>query len=222
MAAAPLARAASLGLTQPVQTPSWPHRPQVPIPELMGSPFISSLKKQVARGPVTAEVRMAGSQMRGFFTMLGICSMEVPMPWLTSPPQRFSRKERTANPTMLAQQPATAAPPASPVSPSTEQMAAEEMGSVRAMPTSTDTRTPMKKGCSSVVRIISWPKALAAPPMGGAMIQAAPTPTRMVTMGVTRMSTFVSLLTALPTSAAMIATNSTASGPPAPPRALQA
>ena len=81
------------------------------MPALMGSPFISSLKKQVARGPVTAEVRMAGSQIRGFFTMLGICSMEVPMPWLTSPPQRFSRKERTANPTMLAQHPATAAAP---------------------------------------------------------------------------------------------------------------
>ena len=114
MAAAPLARAASLGLTQPVQTPSWPHRPQVPMPELMGSPFISSLKKQVARGPVTAEVRMAGSQMRGFFTMLGICSMEVPMPWLTSPPQRFSRKLITAKPTICAQQPAVAAPPARP------------------------------------------------------------------------------------------------------------
>ena len=96
------------------------------------------------------------------------------------------------------------------------------MGSVRAMPTSTDTSIPIQKGCSSVVRMISWPKALAAPPMGGAMTQAAPTPTRMVTMGVTRMSTLVSLLTALPTSAAMMATNSTARGPPAPPRALQA
>ena len=58
--------------------------------------------------------------------------------------------------------------------------------------------------------------------MGGAMIQEAPSPARMVTMGVTRMSTRVSLDTALPTSAAMMATNSTASGPPAPPRALQA
>ena len=80
MAAAPLARATSLGLTHPVQMPSWPHRPQVPMPELMGSPFISNLKKQVASGPVTAEVKIAGSQMRGFFTMLGICSMDVPRP----------------------------------------------------------------------------------------------------------------------------------------------
>lgn len=54
------------------------------------------------------------------------------------------------------------------------------------------------------------------------MSQAAPMPTRMVTMGVTRMSTLVSLLTALPHSAEMMATNSTASGPPAPPRVLQA
>ena len=54
------------------------------------------------------------------------------------------------------------------------------------------------------------------------MTQAEPTPTKMVTMGVTKMSTFVSLLTAFPSSAAMMATNSTARGPPAPPRALQA
>ena len=50
------------------------------MPELMGAPFISSLNRQVARGPVTAEARVGGSQIRGFFTMLGICSMEVPMP----------------------------------------------------------------------------------------------------------------------------------------------
>ena len=43
-----------------------------------------------------------------------------------------------------------------------------------------------------------------------------------VTMGVTRMSTFVSLLTALPISLARIATNSTARGPPAPPMKLVA
>ena len=70
--------------------------------------------------------------------------------------------------------------------------------------------------------VIKRPKALAAFPMGGAMSHATPIPTRMVTMGVTRISTLVSLLTALPHSAAMMATKSTASGPPAPPRALQA
>ena len=139
------------------------------MPALMGSPFISSLKKQVARGPVTAEVRMAGSQIRGFFTMLGICSMEVPMPWLTSPPQRFSRKERTANPTMLAQHPATGgAPPPGPSAPARTQMAAEEMGTRQGRcPTSTDTSIPIQKGCSSVVRMMSWPKALGRPADGG-------------------------------------------------------
>ena len=101
-------------------------------------------------------------------------------------------------------------------------MAAEEMGRVRATPTSTETRMPMRKGWSSVARMMSRPKALAALAMGGAMTQAVPMPTRVVTMGVTRMSIFVSLLTALPHSAAMMATNSTARGPPALPRALQA
>ena len=47
-----------------------------------------------------------------------------------------------------------------------------------------------------------------------------PTPEKMVTSGVTRMSTRVSLLTALPSSEATMAMMSTASGPPAPPRAL--
>ena len=93
---------------------------------------------------------MAGSQIRGFLTMLPIWSMEVPRPWLTRPPQRFSLKERTAKPTMLAQQPATAAPPARPVRPMAAQMAAEEMGRVRATPMTTDTRMPIQKGWSTV------------------------------------------------------------------------
>ena len=66
------------------------------------------------------------------------------------PPQPFSRKLITAKPTICAQQPATAAPPASPVRLRTEQMAAEEMGSVRAIPTKTDTRIPIRKGWSAV------------------------------------------------------------------------
>ena len=45
---------------------------QVPMPELMGSPFISRRNTQVASGPVMAEVKMAGSQILGFFTILGI------------------------------------------------------------------------------------------------------------------------------------------------------
>ena len=75
----------------------------------------------------------------------------------------------TAKPTIWAQQPATAAPPASPTSPRVWQMAAEEMGSVRATPTSTETAMPIQKGWRVVVRLMSVPKALAADPMGGAM-----------------------------------------------------
>ena len=96
-------------------------------------------------------------------------------------------------------------------------MAAEEMGSVSATPMTTDTMMPIKKGCNSVAHMMALPTAEAACPTGAAIRAANPTPTRMVTIGVTRMSIFVSLLTALPTSAATIATNSTAKGPPAPP-----
>ena len=56
--------------------------------------------------------------------------------------------------------------------------------------------------------------------MGAAMSMDKPTPAKMVTSGVTRMSTLVSLLTALPSSDATMAMTSTASGPPAPPSAL--
>ena len=80
IAAAPLAMARSLGATQPVHTPICPTRPQVPIPEDTGGPFISIRKMHVETGPVTAEVRMAGSQILGFFTILPICNMEVPRP----------------------------------------------------------------------------------------------------------------------------------------------
>ena len=70
------------------------------MPELMGAPFISRRNRQVAMGPVTAEARVGGIQIRGFFTMLGIWSIEVPIPWDTRPPQRFSRKDIHAKPTI--------------------------------------------------------------------------------------------------------------------------
>ena len=93
-----------------------------------------------------AEASVGGIQILGFLMMLGICSILVPTPWATSPPQRFSRKLMTAKPTIWAQQPATAAPPARPVRLRAAQMAAEEMGSVRATPMTTDTRMPIQKG----------------------------------------------------------------------------
>ena len=75
MASAPLATASSLGDTQPVHTPMGPQRPQVPMPELIGAPFISSLNTQVAMGPVMAEASVGAAvagccaQMVGFAVM---------------------------------------------------------------------------------------------------------------------------------------------------------
>ena len=54
------------------------------------------------------------------------------------------------------------------------------------------------------------------------MTAESATPTKMVTSGVTSTSMGVSLLTALPISAATMATTSTARGPPAPPSAFEA
>ena len=78
IAAAPLASAASDGSNQPVITPIGPHKPQVPMPEFIGAPFIWSLKRQVASGPVTAEASVGAIHIRGFFRMLLICSIDVP------------------------------------------------------------------------------------------------------------------------------------------------
>ena len=80
MAAAPLAMASSLGETQPVHTPMRPQRPQVPMPELIGAPFISRRNTHVAIGPVMAEASVGAIQTRGFLTMFGIWSIEVPRP----------------------------------------------------------------------------------------------------------------------------------------------
>ena len=94
------------------------------------------------------------------------------------------------------------------------------MGSVNATPTMTETRMPMRKGACSVAHMMRVPTCEAAAPMGAARSIERPTPEKMVTSGVTRMSTLVSLLTALPSSEATMAMMRTASGPPAPPKAL--
>lgn len=189
---------------------------------MIGAPFISSLKTHVAIGPVIAEATVGAIQMRGLRTMFGICSIDVPRPWLTRPPQRFSLKLITAKPTICAQQPATAAPPARPVRPSTEQMAADEIGSVSATPTSTETAMPIQNGCNFVAWSMTMPKAEAAVPMGGAIHFASATPIRIVTAGVTRMSIFVSLLTALPALGGDNGDDQDCQRPPAPPSAFAA
>ena len=192
------------------------------MPLEIGAPFICMPKMHVAMGPVTAEASVGASQMRGFLIMFGTCSMEVPMPCAKKPPQPLSRKLMTAKPIICAQQPATAAPPARPVKPSAAQMAALEIGSVNATPTMTETRMPMRNGCWVVAHMIRLPTLEAAVPMYGANKYARPQPEKMVTSGVTMMSTFVFLLTSLPSSAATMASTSTARGPPAPPSVFAA
>ena len=218
----PAMEPAATSSSQPVYTPMGPTRPHVPMPDEMAAPSMRRPNTQVAMGPVMAEVRMAGIQMRGLRTMLPICSIEVPRPCDTRPPQPFSLKLITAKPTIWAQHPATAAPPAKPVRPSAAQMAAEEMGNVRKMPTATDTTMPMAKGCRSHAHITTPPSHEAAAPMPGAQSMESPHPTTITTKGVTRMSIFVSPATSLPASQATMATTSTARGPPAPPSVLAA
>ena len=70
------------------------------MPEAMGGPFIFIWNRQVEMGPVMAEASVGGIQMRGFLTMLPICSMLVPSPCDSRPPQRFSGKLMTAKPTI--------------------------------------------------------------------------------------------------------------------------
>ena len=77
-------------------------------------------------------------------------------------------------------------------------MAALEIGSVNATPTMTETRIPMRNGCWVVAHMIRLPTLEAAVPMYGANKYARPQPEKIVTSGVTMMSTFVFLLTSLP------------------------
>ena len=164
--------------------------------------MFSKWNTQVAMGPVMAAAKVGGIQMRGFFTMLPIWSIEVPKPCARRPPQRFSRKLNTAKPIICAQQPAVAAPPAMPPSPMARQMAAELMGRVSTAPMTTDTMMPIRKGCISVAFSMNTPKAVISFPMAGPMAKATSTPLMMTTAGVTRMSTWVSLYTILPSSMA--------------------
>ena len=71
---------ASMSANHPVYTPICPTRPQVPMPLDTGAPFISMRKMQVAIGPVMAEAKVGGIQIRGLRTMLPICSILVPRP----------------------------------------------------------------------------------------------------------------------------------------------
>ena len=148
--------------------------------------------------------------------------MLVPMPCANRPPHLFSLKLSTAKPTMLAQQPASAAPPASPVRLNAAQIAALLIGRVSAIPTITEMIIPIKNGCSSVAHMIAAPTLLAAFPIAGARSIARRLPITIVTNGVTIISILVSFETAFPNSAASTVMIRTASGPPAPPSVLAA
>ena len=86
--------------------------------------------------------------------------------------------------------------------------------SLTPLPTQTPVPTlaPLPTGTSGPPPVQPPPTAIILPP----------TPTRIVTMGVTRISTRVSFDTIFPHSAAAMVTKNTANGPPAPPMALAA
>ena len=122
------------------------------------------------------------------------------MPCETSPPQRFSLNDITANPTICAQHPAVAAPAAIPDRPMAMHKAALLIGRVSAMPTDTDTIIPMRNGRNSVAFSMNFPKASIKALMPGPTNIARSTPLIITTDGVTRMSIFVSFDTILPSS----------------------
>ena len=125
----------SMGPTSPAVPMPLPvrvaNRPSVPVP----------LGSSTETVPKMAEEMMGGTKRTGFLKTLGICSMEVPSPCATKPPQRFSRKLMAAKPIIWQQQPTTAAPAATPERPMEMPMAADEMGRVSATPRA---RQPMR------------------------------------------------------------------------------
>lgn len=112
----------------------------------------------VDTGPRMAAVRVGAIQIAGFFMMLPIWSIDVPKPCEMSPPIPLSLKLMIAKPIICAQQPAVAAPAASPSIPSITQMATELMGRVRAQPTMTETVIPIQNGLSLVALFTTSPR----------------------------------------------------------------
>src|SRR5574344_2303585 len=184
------------------------------MPEPAGNVCI--FNKQVAIGPMIAEASVAGIQMRQFLTMLGICSMDVPIPCAQKPLKPLSLKLMTANPIICAEQPAVAAPPASPPSPSMIAIAADEIGSVRIIPITTLKIIPIRNGCNVVASWMPSPSHVAATPSGGPRSTAVRQPLMTVTAGTTRMSTFVLPFTRRPNSAPTRAATNAERGSPGP------
>ena len=141
--------------------PNTPTSPLVPIPPPEALHF--KPKRQVETGPKIALEIISGSIIAGFFIMLGIWSMLVPIPCETSPETPFSLKEATAKPIIWQLHPTTAAPPAMSIASSViplatdSQIAADEVGIVRRTPITTEIIIPMKKGVISVALDMSAP-----------------------------------------------------------------
>ena len=189
-----------------------PTSPLVPMPDPMG--LFSILNNTVAMGPVIADTITAGIQHFGFLNRFGICNIDVPRPWAAIPPHPFSLKLKNANPTMWAQQPAVAAPPANPDSPSIIQRAALLIGKVNTIPTTTEIKIPINNGLKVVAYMINAPVPSINAPIGGPTMDAIKTPIIIVIAGVRTMSIFVSFEISFPNSAPTNAAQYAPAGPP--------
>ena len=158
------------------------------------------LKSIVPTGPKIALARVAGTQIIGFFTILGICSIEVPTPCATNPLHLFSRKDATAKPTIWQQHPTVAAPAAKPLKFNATPIAAELIGRVKIIPIKTDTTIPIKNGCCSTPQFTIAPMPVINPEIGGPIINPTTEPLKIVTNGVTKISTLVFPATKCPIS----------------------
>ena len=119
---------------------------------------------------------------------------------------------------MLQQHPIVAAPAASPERFKIIPRAAELIGSVRIIPISTETTIPMINGCCSVPQLMIAPSPVINLEIGGPTIRPTAHPVTIVTIGVTRISTFVLPETRCPSSIPANAATNAPSGSPGPAR----
>lgn len=189
-----------------------PTKPHVPIPAPIGE--FSSLKTIVETGPSIADARVGGINIFGFLIMFGICNMLVPSPWAIKPWVLFSLNEVTAKPIIWQQQPIVAAPAARPERLMVIQRAADEIGSVKTIPTITDTIIPMINGFCLVASIIIIPIFVMSVWIKGPTKFAIITPTKTVTIGVKTISIFVSFETNFAISTQKSVAIKTPIGPP--------
>ena len=108
-------------------------------------------------------------------------------------PIYFRGRMITAKPTICAQQPATAAPPASPVSASAAQIAADEIEVSVQYPQIQKQDSHQERLQVGVAHIIIFPTFIAALPCRSPPCGQGNTYTGIVTSGVTRISILVSL-----------------------------